>query len=180
MRVTPLANPPYGLQYSYSSILRGDIGLPKKYIPALLLFILSLAATIYFFQLENGYIKNMHIVQGEIVGFGGKSGIKESSSQGGLKTSTFTHTQAIANFSKDGSIYRVEGRAAGFPRWQLQQKIEIYYSLENPKKSRINRFDELYFYTLLSGVLPLYIFLAFMFRFGVNALRKRPLFSDLI
>ena len=36
----------------------------------------------------------------------------------------------------------------GYPYWQIGQNVEVYYSVDNPKKSRINRIDELYNFTL--------------------------------
>ena len=63
----------------------------------------------------------------------------------------------------------------GYPDWKIGQSVDVYFSPKDPRHSRIKRWDELYFYTLISA-----FFLACCVFFGVinfivYKIRGRPL-----
>lgn len=118
--------------------------MPKRYIPALIIFIALLASAIYSYQLESSFISAMKITTGEVVSLGSKS-TATTSINGNTKK---INTQAIVDFTVNEKTYTAKGRSMGYPYWQIGQNVEVYYSAENPKKSRINRIDELYNFTL--------------------------------
>lgn len=118
--------------------------MPKRYIPALIIFIALLGAAIYSYQIESSYINAMEIAAGEVVSLGSKSTVTTSINGNAKKT----NTQAIVNFTVNDKTYTAKGRSMGYPYWQVGQSVEVYYSVNNPKESRINRIDELYNFTL--------------------------------
>jgi len=68
-----------------------------------------------------------------------------------LKACRVNHTQAVVDFKVNHSVYTVEGRAMGYPRWKIGQVVEVYYSEKDPGMARIKRWDEIYFCTLISS-----------------------------
>lgn len=83
--------------------------MPLRYIPALIIVIGLIGATIYFYQVESSYIKGMKIASGELVDLGNRS--TSSTSINGNETTA--NTQTIVDFEANNSTYRVEGRAMG-------------------------------------------------------------------
>lgn len=116
-----------------------------RYIPSVIFLCCLLAISIYLHRVESEYIKSMLIAEGEIVGHG--AGSTSSSTVNG-KTNT-TSTQAIVKYKVNGDSYKVYGRGFGFPKWKIGESVTVYYDVANPKKARINRFDELYLHTSL-------------------------------
>lgn len=145
--------------------------MPLRYIPALMIVIALIGSTIYSYQIESTYIKGMRLTSAELVALGAKS--TSSTSVNGNQTTT--NTQAIADFEVNNSVYRVEGRALGYPRWEIGQKVEVYFSEKNPNRARINRWDELYFFTGISALSLSFCLLFGMINFIVFKVRGRPL-----
>lgn len=159
--------------------------MPRRYIPALILVLGLAISTIYLFNKETAYIKGMAVASGKVVALGNKSTSTVSFSSGVVlgknntsvvsTNSHTTNTQALVDFSVSGSTYRSEGRGFGYPKWRVGQAAEVYYSSDNPKINRIKRFDEVYFYSIISA-----FFLSFCILFGsinylVYKIRGRPL-----
>ncbi|HED36727.1 MAG TPA: hypothetical protein ENI76_00540, partial [Ignavibacteria bacterium] len=119
--------------------------MAPRYIPALIIFIASIIATVYFYTEESSFIKGMNLTTGVVARLGNKSSSSFTSND--IKESS--NSQALVDFTVGTSKYRAEGRALGIPRWNVGQKVGVYYSLDNPNISRINRWDELYFFTLI-------------------------------
>lgn len=131
--------------------------MPARYIPALIIVIALLGAAIYSYKVESSYISEMSITPGVVIGLGSKS--TSSTTINGKKTST--NTQALVDFKVANATYRAEGRAMGFPRWNIGQNVEVYFSQINPRESRIKRWDEVYFFTTICS-----FFLSFALLFG--------------
>lgn len=144
--------------------------MPKRYIPALIIFMALIGSTIYFYQQESTYIRGMKTAQGVVV----KLGSRSTSVVTDNKKTTKTNTQALVDFKVDGSTYRAEGRAMGYPRWKIGQSVDVYYSPDIPQHSRIKRWDELYFYTLLSAFFLLCLILIGAINFIIYRVRGRP------
>lgn len=120
--------------------------MPKRYILGLIIFLLTIAATIYFLHIESSYTDNFEITEGIVFELGDKS----TSYVGVNGTKTTENTQAIVSFKVAGKKYISEGRGPGYyPRWKINQKVNVLYSRDNPELSRIDRLDELYFFTIL-------------------------------
>jgi len=145
--------------------------MAPRYIPALIIFIGLIIATAYFYSKESSFISDMKLTTGIVTGLGGKS--SSSITMNGKKESN--NTQALVKFSVAASSYRVEGRALGFPQWTVGQKVGIYYSQDNPNISRINRWDELYFFTLICAHFIAAILLFSIINYIVYKVRGRPL-----
>ncbi len=145
--------------------------MPLRYIPALIIVIALIGATIYSYQLESSYIKGMKLASGELVALGNKS--TSSTSINGNKTTA--NTQAIVDFEANNSTYKVEGRAMGYPRWEIGQTVEVYFSEKNPNKARIKRWDEIYFFTVISSFFLNFCLLFGIINFIVYKIRGRPL-----
>jgi len=145
--------------------------MPKRYIPALVIFVALIWSTIYFYKQESSYIVGMTKGKGVVVLLGDKS----TSSISFIGRTTTTNTQAIVDFEANNLTYRIEGRGLAYPRWKIDQTVDIYFSQENPTLARINRWDELYFFTILSSFfLGCLIFFATL-NFIVYKIRGRPL-----
>lgn len=159
---------------------RGEKQMPLRYIPAVIIFLAVSAATIYFYQQESTYINGMNIARGVVIGHGNKSTFTTTTnvgpSQGNSNQKQKTvNTQAIVDFQVNGSKYRVAGRAMGYPGWKIGQSVDVYYSADNPRHSRIKRWDEVYFHTLLSGFFLIAMVIFAMINFIVFKIRGRPL-----
>lgn len=118
-----------------------------KCIPAIVVVMLLCLATGYFYLQESSFTQGLTLTPATVVGFGSKARL--STSVNGQASST--DLQPVAEFQVAGTSYRVVGRALGYPRWQLGEVVEVYFAEQNPHQARIKRWDELYFYTLLSG-----------------------------
>ena len=145
--------------------------MSRRYIPALIIVLVLIGATIYLYDKESTYISGMSIATGKVVALGSKS----TSSMSIPGKTTTRNTQAIVAFTVSGTSYRSEGRAFGYPDWKIGQTVEVYYSAANPKMSRIKRFAEVYFFSLVSA-----FFLSACIVFGainyvVYKIRGRPL-----
>lgn len=145
--------------------------MPSRYIPAVTIFIVLIGTTIYFYISESSYIAGMEVTSGVVVALGGKSTSSESIN--GQTTST--KTQALVDFAIANTIYQAQGRALGYPKWEIGQKVEVYYSQENPKEFRIKRWDEMYFFTLISLQFLLFLLVLGLINFIVYKIRGRPL-----
>jgi len=145
--------------------------MPKRYIPALIIFVALIAATFYFYQQESTYIKGMSMATGAVVGLGNKSTATTTINH----HKTTTKTQALVDFQYNGVTYRTAGRAMGYPRWKVGQSVDVYFSPQNPHRSRINRWDELYAHTLLSAFFLICIVLLGTINFIVYKIRGKPL-----
>lgn len=145
--------------------------MASRYIPALVIFFTLSITTIYFYIEESSYVAGMKLTVGVVSEFGNKS-TSSITANGGEKSSS---TQALVKFTVDSSNYKAEGRALGIPSWSIGQKVGVYYSPENPKKSRINRWDELYFFTLIGAHFIVVILLFSLVNFIVYKVRGRPL-----
>ncbi len=121
--------------------------MPRRYIPALIIVIALIGSTIYFYNEETSYIKDMTVAEGRVVALGEKS--TATTKVNGK--STTTNTQAIVEFEANNTTYRVEGRAMGYPRWEIGQIVDVYYSEKKPNIARIKRWDEIYFFTIISA-----------------------------
>lgn len=126
------------------------------YLPAIAIVLLLMCATGYFYIQESSYTQGMSTTSATIVGFGSKSRL--TTNVAGARSST--DLQPIAEFQIDDKTYRIEGRALGYPRWQLGQSVDVFFFEQNPYHSRIKRFDELYFYSLLSAFFLITVFLS--------------------
>ncbi|WP_166836018.1 DUF3592 domain-containing protein [Rheinheimera pleomorphica] len=118
-----------------------------KCIPAIVVVMLLCLATGYFYLQESSFTEGLTVTPATVVGFGSKAGL--TTSVNGQASST--DLQPVAEFQYAGTTYSVEGRALGYPRWQLGEVVDVYFAEQNPHHARIQRWDELYFYTLLSG-----------------------------
>jgi hypothetical protein len=85
------------------------------------------------------------------------------------------HTEAIVGFTVNSINYKVKSRALGIPKWHMGKKVGVYYLPEDPNISRINRWDELYFYTLICAHFLTAILLISFVNFIVYKVRGRPL-----
>lgn len=145
--------------------------MPLRYIPALIIVIALICSTIYAYQEESSYIDGMAVTEGVVVDLGSRS----TSSVTINGTTTKTNTQAIVDFEVNDAVFRVEGRAAGYPLWEIGSTTPVYYSVNNPDKARIKRFDEVYFFTIASafflGCCLLFAFINFL----VYKIRGTPL-----
>ena len=142
-----------------------------RYIPAVVIFIALIMATLYFYSEESSYISAMKLSTGIVTELGSNS--SSSVTINGKKKSS--NTQALVKFTIGSSKYTAEGRALGFPRWNIGQEVGVYYSPENPDISRINRWDELYFFTLICVHFIAAILLFSLVNFIVYKVRGRPL-----
>lgn len=154
--------------------------MPIRYIPAVIIFLALIAATIYFYQQESTFIKGMNVTRGVVVGLGSKSTFTTSTNVNARhgtsdQNQTTVNTQAIVDFQVDGSKHRVRGRAMGYPRWQIGQSVDVYFSPRNPGQARIKRWDEVYFHTLLSGFFLIACALFALINFMIYKIRGRPL-----
>lgn len=131
--------------------------MAPRYIPAVVIFVALVLASAYFYQKESSFIEGMNTTSGTVVALGGKS-TSSVETNGQTRSS---NTQALVDFTVDGKTWRAEGRALGVPRWAPGEKVDVYYSPDNPETSRIKRWDELYFLTLLC-----LSFVAFILVFG--------------
>ncbi len=145
--------------------------MPLRYIPALVIIIGLTVATVYFYNEESSYISGMEITSGRVVALGGKS--KSTITFIGSKSSA--NTQALVDFTVDGSTYRSEGRAMGLPGWEVGQTVDVYFSEQDPEKSRIKRWDELYFFTAICSFFLGFCLLFATVNFIVYKVRGRPL-----
>lgn len=145
--------------------------MAPRYIPAVVIFIALIIATVYFYKEESSYISGMKLSTGVVTALGDNSFLSVVTN-GGKESS---NTQAIVEFTVGTSKYLTEGRALGFPRWRVGQEVGVYYSPENPNISRINRWDELYFYTLIFGHFLAAVLLFSLVNFIVYKVRGRPL-----
>jgi len=119
--------------------------MPLRYIPALIIFTSLTASSIFFFKKDFEYLAGMKRTEGVVIRFGAKS--VSTTTSGGSSASR--NTQPIIRFNVEGESYLAEGRAMGIPRWEMGQASGVYYDPENPKKNRIDRFDEKFFYALI-------------------------------
>lgn len=145
--------------------------MPARYIPALVFLIALTAATIYFYNDESSFIEGMSVAQGEVVALGSRS--TSSSSINGRSSSS--NTQALVDFEVNGKLYRVDGRAMGYPEWTIGQKVEVYYSPEKPATARIKRWDELYFLSLICAFFISTSLVFSLVNFVVYKVRGKPL-----
>jgi len=145
--------------------------MAPRYIPAVVIFVALIMATIYFYSEESSYISGMKLSTGIVTELGSNS--SSSVTINGKKKSS--NTQALVKFTIGSSKYIVEGRALGFPRWNVGQEIGVYYSPDNPNISRINRWDELYFFTLICAHFIAAILLFSLVNLIVYKVRGRPL-----
>lgn len=83
------------------------------------------------------------------------------------------NTQALVNYQVGEHTLRVEGRGIGYSYWQVGQTVEVLYDAQNPERARIKRWDELYLFTALSGVMMLACWLFGLVFLLVNTVRKR-------
>ena len=116
--------------------------MPLRYIPALIIFISLAATSAYIFKKDLEYLTGMKRTEGVVFRFGAKS--KSTTTGGGSR-----NTQPIVRFNVEGESYLAEGRAMGIPRWEMGETSGVYYDPDNPKKNRIDRFDEKFFYAFL-------------------------------
>ncbi|WP_372873111.1 DUF3592 domain-containing protein [Shewanella sp.] len=118
-----------------------------KYIPAVVVVMLLCLATGYFYLQESSFTAGLTVTPATVIGFGSKARL--STSVNGQASST--DLQPVAEFQYAGTSYKVKGRALGYPRWQLGEVVDVYFSEQNPHQARIKRWDELYFHSLLSS-----------------------------
>ena len=145
--------------------------MPLRYIPALVITIALIFSTLYAYKRESSYIEGMAVAEGVVTELGSRS--KSSVTING--TTTKTNTQALVDFEVNGTVFRAEGRAAGYPLWEVGSKVPVYYSVNNPDKARINRFDEVYFFTLISAFFLICCLLFAFINFLVYKIRGKPL-----
>ncbi len=145
--------------------------MAPRYIPALVIFIALIITAVYFYTEESSFIKGMNLTTGVVSGLGSES--SSSITSNGIKESS--NTQALVNFTVGSSKYTAEGRALGIPRWNVGEKVGVYYSPDNPNISRINRWDEMYFFTLICAQFIVIILLFGLVNFIVYKVRGRPL-----
>lgn len=145
--------------------------MPLRYIPAVIIFIGLCLSTAYLYSQEARFIEGMTVTEGAVIGFGDKS----SSSTTINGNTESENTQPLVEYSVRGDKYISEGRALGLPKWELGQTARIYYRESSPEVSRIGRFDELYFYTLLSGFFLIAITFFGLLNFVVYKVRGKPL-----
>jgi hypothetical protein len=145
--------------------------MTARYIPGLIIFIALIIGGAYSYHVESSYINGMTITSGEVVAFGNRS-ISTRTSNDIEKT---VDTQAIVYFKVNNETYRVEGRAMGYPYWELGQGVEVYFAKDNPKQTRINRWDEIYFFTLTCSFFISTTILFSIINFIAYKLRGRPL-----
>lgn len=145
--------------------------MPARYIPASIIAILSLVATIFFYLSESDFIRDMKITSGKVIKLGNKS--TSTISINGKKTTT--NTQAIVEIVVGNGTYVSEGRSFGVPKWEVGQDVEVYYSADDPKISRIKRWDELYFFTLISAFFLISCVVLGLVNYIVYRVRGRPL-----
>jgi hypothetical protein len=145
--------------------------MPKRYIPALIIVVALIGLTIYFYQQESTYIKGMEITTGVVAGLGNKS-TSTTTINGKMTT---VNTQALVDFQFNGSTYRVNGRAMGYPDWKIGQPVDVYFSPKDPGKSRIKRWDELYFFTFVSAFFLIACVFFGIINFIVYKVRGKPL-----
>ena len=154
--------------------------MPLRYIPALIIFIGLLGAGSYSYKVESSYIKGMKTITGELVALGSRSVSSRRINDDEGKVNIHNHeggsnTQALVDFEFNNTTFRVEGRAMGYPRWKLGQKVEVYFSESNPSEARINRWDEVYFFTLISSFFIIFCLVFSIINFVVYKVRGRPL-----
>ncbi|MGB1581134.1 MAG: DUF3592 domain-containing protein [Nevskiales bacterium] len=145
--------------------------MPKRYIPALVFVIALAICTTYFYVQESRFIEGMALAQGKVQSLGAGSS-KQTSAFG---KSVTTPTQAIVAFRVEGKTYKSRGRAMGLPAWLPGDTVGVYYNPQDPRQSRIQRFDELYFHSLIPGMFLLGALLFASINFLVYKLRGRPL-----
>ena len=145
--------------------------MPLRYIPALIIVIALLCSTVYFYTEETAYINGMAVTEGTVVALGSKS--TSSTTTNGKPTQT--NTQAIVEFDSDGTTVRVEGRAMGYPHWEIGRTVGVYYAENNPSEARIKRWDEVYFFTLVSAFFLSVCLLFAAINFLVYKVRGKPL-----
>lgn len=145
--------------------------MPARYIPALIIVAILLGCVIYAYQFESSYIKGMKQTSGMVA----KLGSRSTSTITINGETTTSNTQALVDFQVNNTTYRVEGRAMGIPRWDIGQTVVVLFSEADPSRARIQRWDEIYFYTLICS-----FFLACCVFFGalnfiVYKVRGKPL-----
>lgn len=145
--------------------------MPLRYIPAVIVLIALIGAVIYSYQIESSYIKGMNTISGELVALGDKSTFTTSINE----IEERVNTQAIVDFEVNNSTYTVEGRAMGYPRWKLGKTVEVYFSESNPSEARINRWDEIYFFTLIFSFFLSCCTFFCVINFVVYKVKGRPL-----
>jgi len=148
-----------------------EISMPARYIPGLIVFIALIFGGAYSYHVESSYINGMTTTKGEVVAFGSRS----TSTRTTNDVEKTVNTQAIVNFVVNNETYRVEGRAMGYPDWVLGQDVEVYFAKHNPNEARINRWDEIYFFTLICSFFISTTILFSIINFIVYKVRGRPL-----
>jgi hypothetical protein len=145
--------------------------MPKRYIPTLILFISTIVGTIYASYLESDYISDFKVAAGIVTDLGSKS--KHTVTVNGKTKSK--NTQAIVSFTVEGKSYESRGRSLGYPYWEIGQKVKAFYSPNNPDISRIDRLDELYFFTILGCFFTLAFIFLVLINYTVYKVRGKPL-----
>jgi len=123
-------------------------------------------STLFLYKVESGYVSGFSLVSGHVSHFE----YNKSSSRTGASTANRIKT-TVVSFKVKSKSYDVRSR--GFQRPEFSESIEVYYDPNDPSNARVNRFDELYFYTLISlFFFIMSIFSALLTRFLTPYVRK--------
>ncbi|WP_347333008.1 DUF3592 domain-containing protein [Marinimicrobium locisalis] len=145
--------------------------MPRRYIPFVIIVITLIVGGGYFYHVESSYIEGMKEASGQVVDFEMREG---STVHRGDHKESWTR-QAIVEFEANNASHRFIVRAFSYPKFEMGEGVDVYYSEGNPNKARVKRLDQVYFFTLICLIVLAYCAIFSLINFAVYKIRGRPL-----